>query len=640
MSLVRATSARRAASATNADDRSAHKPARRRSSIATLCALALLLCVTNARTQTPSPTPGAAGAISGRIITEDGQPLAGAQLFVRSTRRQFGSGATTDADGKFNIAGLERGLYDLLVFTPGFYDPNALDRTSGTRYRPGDSVTIRLQKGGVITGRVTDSGGTPLIAVRVSAVRIKDQLGRAVTEPSFLGGPADRVTDDRGIYRLYGLPPGTYLVNSGGRGPFNYNPRPTPYDDDAPTYYPSTTRDAAAEIVLLAGQEATDIDIRHRGETGHAISGTLPGPPSTDTPIIVQLIAPDSFVLLGFAYLANTASNELAFTFDSLADGDYDLVAERLDKDRARTAAASLRVTVRGADVTGLRLTLAPLASVAGRVVLEAAPPAAAAWPAQCRSKPDAVAPETLLRARRERTERAGQGRAGGAYLVETAPDDKGAFTLAGLAPGRFRFDVRPPTPDWYVRAVTPVAVKLDPPVKTDASTKPEANAKQDANAKPEANAKPAANTRAASVNPFADGLTLAAGTRVTDLTVTLAPGAAELRGRVVSAGEGASLPPLQLFLVPAERERADDPLRYAVADLSTAGAFVFTNLAPGRYRLLARADERPRERADADAPRFDAPTRERLRRQTEAAETIELQPCQRLTEHVLRYNP
>ena len=51
---------------------------------------------------------------------------------------------------------------------------------------------------------------------------------------------------------------------------FNFNP----YDFDAPTYAPSSTRDNAAEVRVTSGEE-TNVDIRYRGEPGYIISGTV-----------------------------------------------------------------------------------------------------------------------------------------------------------------------------------------------------------------------------------------------------------------------------------------------------------------------------------------------------------------------------
>ena len=62
----------------------------------------------------------------------------------------------------------------------------------------------------------------------------------------------ERTTDDRGIYRFYGLPTGLLMLAGVSRnGNFS-----SAYRNDAPTYSPST-RDTAAEIAVQAGEETT-----------------------------------------------------------------------------------------------------------------------------------------------------------------------------------------------------------------------------------------------------------------------------------------------------------------------------------------------------------------------------------------------
>src|SRR5437667_9742682 len=63
---------------------------------------------------------------------------------------------------------------------------------------------------------------------------------------------------------------GTYLVAAGGgyNSPYNINA----YGTDVPTYAPSSTRDDATEISVRYGEETTNVDIRYRGEAGHAVS--------------------------------------------------------------------------------------------------------------------------------------------------------------------------------------------------------------------------------------------------------------------------------------------------------------------------------------------------------------------------------
>src|SRR5581483_6050884 len=115
--------------------------------------------------------------------------------------------------------------------------------------------------------------GEPVIAVVVSVVRVRDAEGKALQEAANTGRVA--LTDDRGVYRLYGLRPGSYLVVANGGG-FTTT-RGTPYDGDVPTYYPSSPRDTATEAQVVNGAVASGIDIRYRAEPGHIISGKLSG---------------------------------------------------------------------------------------------------------------------------------------------------------------------------------------------------------------------------------------------------------------------------------------------------------------------------------------------------------------------------
>ncbi len=233
----------------------------------------LLLCIA-VHAQVPASAPKSSeepatitGTISGRVVNESGQPLAGAALFVRAVNSAFAARATaTDAEGNFRLNGLEPGLYTISAGAPAYttsFDPT----TPPTYYRIGDSVKLELVRGGVLTGAVTNALGEPVTLVSVRAMMVRNAKGETLKIPSF--GFREDLTDDRGVYRIYGLPPGTYIVAAGGFR-FSFGP----YDLDIPTYSPSSTRDNAAEINVQGGQEST-ADIRYRGEPGHTISGTV-----------------------------------------------------------------------------------------------------------------------------------------------------------------------------------------------------------------------------------------------------------------------------------------------------------------------------------------------------------------------------
>jgi len=148
---------------------------------------------------------------------------------IKETRRYVDS---SDDNGRFRVARLPSGTYTLYVYAPGYVEQS--DPDGREFYRPGDSATIRMIKGGAITGTVLNATGDPLVAVPVKAIKIRDAEGRPGA--SGVRWPRDRRTDDRGIYRLYGLEPGTYIVIAGGGQQTSYPG--SPYDRDVPTYYP------------------------------------------------------------------------------------------------------------------------------------------------------------------------------------------------------------------------------------------------------------------------------------------------------------------------------------------------------------------------------------------------------------------
>src|SRR6185503_7438366 len=150
--------------------------------------------------------------------------------------------AVTDNEGKFEVTGLEPLTYQVIA-RHSVYSLLPREEGSPNNYHIGDSVRLVMVKGGIITGTVTTRTGEPVIGVRVRATTVPN--GEIVQE---------RSTDDRGVYRIYGLPGGKYVVSAGGGGGFYPE---DPYDLDIPTYSPASTRDTAAEITVRLGEETT-----------------------------------------------------------------------------------------------------------------------------------------------------------------------------------------------------------------------------------------------------------------------------------------------------------------------------------------------------------------------------------------------
>lgn len=631
---------------------------RRANSCAQLFLLSLLLlaCLqTPARAQAPPPPPapgGAKGSITGRVVAEGGQPLASATVvsFRRGAgARGFSVDVATDAEGKFALNNLEDGAYTITAVAPAYVPEEEvmIDPARRRYYYPGDAVTLRMVKGGVITGRVTNADGEPLVNVYVNAVRLRTPDGKpAPGDTGEFSFRTPRFTDDRGVYRLYGLQPGAYVVYAGGKFPYTF--QSTPYDGEAPTYHPSASSDAALEVNVQASQEVTDVDIRHRGEPGHVVSGTLAGALPSGQPGVafVTLRHRATGVPAGVAFVQPDSAAR-AFSFEGVADGDYDLTAQASSAGEEQVGAPALRVSVRGADVTGLRLTLTPLGSLAGRLRVEQAQPGAVKVGCAPRTP---RAQQVLVYAWRDEVRAVTDlQRRPDAAPLEATPDANGDFTLRGFQAARYRLGVRLPDEDLYLRslAMSPAATPTAPsrttpaqsqtPAQTQTPSQAQARSQQTPGQPP---AQPSSAARGP-LDPARQGISFAPGERAGGLSVVVAGGAASLRGRVAPAAEGATLPDaLRVHLIPTERERAEDVLRYGEAFVQPDGTFALTSLAPGRYWLLAR----PAAEADARDvfPRpltWDARARAELRRDAEAAgAAVELAPCQRAADLTVRY--
>ena len=557
----------------------------------------------------PSEKPN--GVITGRVVNSAGEPLSGAVVYASSLGTSTGSHrATVDTNGDFKIDGLEVGLYRLSAGAPGYVmAPQPSPTESQSYYHIGDSVTLRLIKGAVITGTVTGPRG-PLVAVGVNAIRVRDEANNSLTTPMVF---RERSTDDRGMYRFYGLLPGSYVI-------WAAKPRigliaPTAYDNDTPTYSPSSTRDTASEVVVREGEEIT-ADIQYRAEPGHAISGKVVGVVESETQFsggasINLTDVRDRSSLVGTSASSN---DNFSFAIYGVADGEYELSAFQFLQSRDEFKSPPRRVTVRGADVNGMILTLAPLASIEGSLVFETDPKAG------CGKRRETAAQETIVFGRRYEPEKKAGVAAQTATLAEVSlsatnyvstgvGDAKLSFILKNLPPGSYRIDPRPPASGWYVRSI---AIRGTETVAA----------------------------RAASLVVARDGIVLKSGERVSGLTVTITEGAASIRGRI-SVTAGQILPPnMRLYLVPTERESGENALRFFEGTVANDGTFVMGNLAPGRYWMIAQ----PAVESDSNSVKSiksDSAFRSNVLRDAEALKKeISFKPCERTTDYDLPYSP
>jgi len=573
--------------------------------------------VTRAQKAAPEKAPAAppTNTITGRLVTQDGETVGGAMVTASSVGIVAQPRTTSvDSNGNFKFDSLEAGVYSVSAYLPGFVLPPPTVAPETRRYyHTGDSVSLALIKGGVITGTVTNSTNGPVIAASVRAFRIKDVNGQPETGPVQL---RERPTDDRGVYRFYGLAPGTYIISAGGQGRLYGGAYSGAYDNDVPTYAPSSTRDTAMQLVVQSGEEIT-ADIQYRGEPGQVISGTLAG--LTQSTSMSMGIATGTITLTDISSHAVLMSapassvNNNSFAFYGVPDGEYEILAQQYLPSRDMLASEPRRLKVQGANITGINLSLAPLASIAGRVVLEGNPPA------DCVKRRPTALPETVVSVRRFKPETkpaTGKGAKNEPDDVvalaisnqgtDSVPDARGDFVFRNLQRGSYRVDSQLPEAGWYLRSIT-----LE-----------------------------SATTRVAGTNIPRDGINLKSSERASGLTVTITEGAAALHGRA-SVAEGQALPSgLRVYLAPAERENRDEVLRFFEARADGEGRFAIANIAPGRYWVIAIPDAE-RDPAKAKSIRRDSDLRAKVLREAEALKKdISFKPCERTIDYDLRYLP
>jgi hypothetical protein len=261
------------------------------------------------------------GGISGTVTDEQGNPLADVGVFLRAA----GGYAYTDAAGHYTISSLEPRDYNV-YFEPADATDYLHQNFGGNPIPPSifggppplwtgftpvtvtaggttGGIDVRLQRGGTITGTVTDQQGHPLAGISVN-------LAPPGSGPVSPGTGGEVKTDDAGRYRLGRLLAGTYRVSFAARG-------------FAGELYPGVqTYGAARPIDVAAGGTVTGIDAQM--QLGGSISGSVIDPAGHRANAFVDAYHPDGTVA------SMTGSNAGGFTIPDLAAGSYLVYATAL----------------------------------------------------------------------------------------------------------------------------------------------------------------------------------------------------------------------------------------------------------------------------------------------------------------------
>jgi hypothetical protein len=544
------------------------------------------------------------GSIAGIVVTTDARPVPvrRATIVLRYTERGSSRTAVSDDEGRFVVDSLPAGRFTISVSKPAFVTTNygagrpgglplPIALVDGQRM---SGLSIPLMRGGVLTGRIVDDLGQAAPGIRVTMSEITVVGG----ERTYRQSGAGAVSDDRGVYRIYGVAPGTYVLAAAafglggetgrqataeevrwalgapatapGTSQRVASPGPPPGRSlqRATTYYPSAADPSlATPVTIAAGEEKSGLDITMSMLPTATVSGRISrqdGQPVRG----VLLAAVKSTRSANFAIFESPPRASVLpsgeFTIPGVLPGNY-LVTARAPSALAPAAPpaggrggppqpvisdlwASAEITVSGEDVSDLRLELAPGMTVSGRIVFDGASPPAIVDSGSF-SVSMMVPPNS--------------GTTLGVSAPEIKPD--GTFQFKGVPPGSFLIGAgtrtvalagQPAVPAWTVKSAT-------------------------------------LGGRDVLDTPF----DVRAGVDVPDLVVTFTDRVSELSG-MVSDQTSRPVPAFSVIVFSTDSRHWRQGSRWVRAPVRPAsdGRFRIAGLPPGEYYLAVVTDFQPNE--------------------------------------------
>ena len=456
------------------------------------------------RDAAPGQPPAGTAVLTGIIRSAEPTPAPVPRAIVTVTSGRLIRTTLSDDSGRFSIGGLPAGTFTVAARKAAWLPSHHGATRPGSHGVPvvvaeGARVEAPLTmfKGAAVAGVLRDIFGEPVSGVPILAINARTGNAPPGTAP-----PEFSSTDDRGAYRLYGLPPGEYVVaalppasragfvgtlstseldavasiasqapttggtpvGSAGNLP---NSRAVHY---TPAYYPGTPYlDQALRLKLAPGDDRSDINIEILPVLVGGLDGTVSVDANDRSLLRVDLMPWQRLMpSVTSSVRAQLPDATGRFSFNNLPPGRYRVIARLNPGGRDRMEVVDVPVPgggtrkviresssafptgdfhyayadvdVRGDDRTGVTLTMQPGGVISGRLRIDT----------ESGTKPPALTRVGFsLEADVSRTAPVPSGSLLMQTVAEVRPD--GTFELRGIGPGRFRLTVTAP-PEGNVR--------------------------------------------------------------------------------------------------------------------------------------------------------------------------------------------
>ena len=390
-------------------------------------ALLVFAAVLDAQPPEGQPVLTSDCAVDGFVVNAvTGEPLARARVMLMGPRGQ--NGVSADNAGRFRFTDIPCGQTQIMVMKPGFLQGGYGVPRPGGLFLPlilasgeaAHDLKISLTPQAVVTGKVLDEQGDPMMGVQITALAARVVEGRRSFQPG-----AATSTNDLGEYRLAGLQPGKYIIcaypnnslNGFDPGEKNTVPGvrcyPGPPEGGAASALDVRGTDNRADFTisrvpavrirgnLLGAVRGAGVSLAKRGANG--MNRTLPGNVSPDGSFEIHGVLPGSYLL----------------TTDFWESG--------------KRLVARLPLEVGTSDIDGVTVRLEPGFTVTGQVRFDLK-----------KGQPGPGAPGLSLRSSDPLT--------GGGQL--TWDKTRASFSVNELTPGNYRLEVFP-NGHYYLKSAT-----------------------------------------------------------------------------------------------------------------------------------------------------------------------------------------